>query len=63
MLTEKGRVQSLRRRVSLYTEYPDPHREEWETRILPVLKKIPIAAKRTKKSVSFVSTLSRSSQG
>jgi len=29
---------------SVYTEYPDPHRDEWETRILPVLKKIPIAA-------------------
>jgi len=29
---------------SVYTEYPDPHREEWQTRILPVLKKIPIAA-------------------
>jgi len=29
---------------SVYTEYPDPRREEWQTRILPVLKKIPIAA-------------------
>jgi len=29
---------------SVYTEYPDPRREEWETKILPVLKKIPIAA-------------------
>src|SRR5215831_1628031 len=29
---------------SVYTEYPDPHRDEWETKILPVLKKIPIAA-------------------
>ena len=29
---------------SVYTEYPDPRRDEWETRILPVLKKIPIAA-------------------
>src|SRR5215469_4681255 len=29
---------------SVYTEYPDPNRDEWETRILPVLKKIPIAA-------------------
>jgi hypothetical protein len=27
---------------SVYTEYPDPQREEWRTRILPVLKKIPI---------------------
>ncbi len=29
---------------SVYTEYPDPRRDEWQTRILPVLKKIPIAA-------------------
>jgi len=29
---------------SVYTEYPDPNRDEWETIILPVLKKIPIAA-------------------
>lgn len=29
---------------SVYTEYPDPHREDWQTRILPLLKKIPIAA-------------------
>jgi len=29
---------------SVYTEYPDPHRDEWETKILPLLKKIPIAA-------------------
>jgi hypothetical protein len=28
---------------SVYTEYPDPRREEWQTKILPVLKKIPIA--------------------
>jgi len=29
---------------SVYTEYPDPSRDEWQTRILPILKKIPIAA-------------------
>ena len=29
---------------SVYTEYPDPSRDEWETKILPILKKIPIAA-------------------
>jgi hypothetical protein len=28
---------------SVYTEYPDPSRDEWQTRILPLLKKIPIA--------------------
>jgi hypothetical protein len=29
---------------SVYTEYPDPSRDEWQTRILPILKNIPIAA-------------------
>ncbi len=29
---------------SVYTEYPDPSRDEWQTRILPILKKIPIVA-------------------
>jgi hypothetical protein len=29
---------------SVYTEYPDPRREPWQTKILPLLKKIPIAA-------------------
>ena len=28
---------------SVYTEYPDPRRDEWQTRILPMLKKIPLA--------------------
>ena len=28
---------------SVYTEYPDPRRDEWEAKILPVLEKIPIA--------------------
>jgi hypothetical protein len=28
---------------SVYTEYPDPSREDWQTRILPILQKIPIA--------------------
>jgi hypothetical protein len=27
---------------SVYTEYPDPRRDEWQTRILPMLKKIPV---------------------
>src|SRR5579864_3973361 len=27
---------------SVYTEYPDPRREEWPTKILPVLKRFPI---------------------
>ena len=29
---------------SVYTEYPDPSRDEWQTKILPLLKKIPVAA-------------------
>jgi hypothetical protein len=29
---------------SVYTEYPDPSRDEWQTRILPILEKTPIAA-------------------
>jgi hypothetical protein len=29
---------------SVYTEYPDPSRDEWQTRISPLLKNIPIAA-------------------
>ena len=27
---------------SVYTEYPDPSRDEWQTKILPLLKKIPV---------------------
>ena len=28
----------------VYTEYPDPSRDEWQTKILPLLKQIPVAA-------------------
>jgi hypothetical protein len=28
---------------SVYTEYPDPRRDEWQTKILPALKKMPLA--------------------
>ena len=28
---------------SVYTEYPDPKRDEWETKIRPALKKLPLA--------------------
>jgi len=46
---ESNRVEEIEAGVihspeSVYTEYPDPHREEWQTKILPVLKKIPVAA-------------------
>lgn len=27
---------------NIYTEYPDPRRDEWQTKILPALKKIPL---------------------
>jgi hypothetical protein len=27
---------------SVYTEYPDPRRDEWQTKILPLLNKIPV---------------------
>jgi hypothetical protein len=27
---------------SVYTEYPDPRRDEWQTKILPALRKIPL---------------------
>ena len=39
--TEAGIIHSPE---SVYTEYPDPRRDQWQTKILPVLKKIPIAA-------------------
>ena len=29
---------------SVYTEYPNPRRDEWQTKILPILKNIPTAA-------------------
>jgi hypothetical protein len=28
---------------SVYTEYPDPRRDEWQTKIMPALKKVPLA--------------------
>ena len=27
---------------SVYTEYPDPSRDEWQTKILPLLKRVPV---------------------
>ena len=38
---ESGTIHSAQ---SVYTEYPDPRREEWQSKILPVLKKIPVGA-------------------
>jgi hypothetical protein len=28
----------------VYTEYTDPRRDEWQTKVLPALKKVPVAA-------------------
>src|SRR6185437_4188091 len=36
---ESGLVHSPQ---SVYTEYPDPRRDEWETKILPALRKLPV---------------------
>ena len=36
---ESGLIHSAQ---SVYTEYPDPRREEWETKILPALRKLPV---------------------
>jgi hypothetical protein len=36
---EEGTIHSAQ---SVYTEYPDPRREEWPTKILPVLKRFPV---------------------
>jgi len=37
---ESGLVHSAQ---NVYTEYPDPRRDEWETTIRPALKKIPLS--------------------
>ncbi len=34
---ESGMIQATQ---SVYTEYPDPRRDEWETKIRPALKKV-----------------------
>jgi hypothetical protein len=36
---ESGLVRSA---GTVYTEYSDPRRDEWQTKILPVLKKVPL---------------------
>ena len=38
---ESGIIHSAQ---SVYTEYPDPRRDEWETKILPVLRQLPTRA-------------------
>ncbi len=39
--TEAGIIHSPE---SVYTEYPDPSRDEWQIKILPLVKQIPVAA-------------------
>ena len=50
---ESGLVHSAQ---SVYTEYPDPHREEWQTKVLPLLNKFPvrILVRLTNKSESML---------
>jgi hypothetical protein len=36
---ESGTIHSAQ---SVYTEYPDPRREEWQTKVLPALRKLPV---------------------
>jgi hypothetical protein len=50
---ESGIVHSAQ---AVYTEYPDPRRDEWQTKVIPALKKLPIAAvmKLTGKSRSML---------
>ena len=36
---ESGMIHSVQ---NVYTEYPDPRRDEWRTKILPALKKVPL---------------------
>jgi hypothetical protein len=38
---ESGTIHSAQ---NVYTEYPDPRRDEWQTKIMPALKKLPVAA-------------------
>jgi hypothetical protein len=38
---EAGTIHSAQ---NVYTEYPDPRRDEWQTKIVPALKKLPVAA-------------------
>ncbi len=37
---ESGLIHSAQ---NVYTEYPDPRRDEWQTKILPALKKVPLS--------------------
>jgi hypothetical protein len=45
---ESNRLEEVEEQSALdpndtYTEYPDPRRDEWSTKVLPVLKKMPVS--------------------
>jgi hypothetical protein len=50
---EAGTIHSAQ---NVYTEYPDPRRDEWETKVLPALRKFPVGVLRklTNKSRSML---------
>jgi hypothetical protein len=50
---ESGTIHSAQ---NVYTEYPDPRRDEWETKVLPALRKFPVGVLRklTNKSRSML---------
>ena len=50
---ESGLIHSAQ---SVYTEYPDPRRDEWQTKLLPLLNKFPVGVlmKLTNKSASML---------
>jgi hypothetical protein len=35
-----------------YTEYPDPRRDEWETKVRPALRKVPLSLLQKKSGLS-----------
>lgn len=43
-ISKKWSLARFTPRRAFYTEYPDPRREEWQSKILPALKKFPMAA-------------------
>ena len=50
---EAGTIHSAE---SVYTEYPDPHRDEWQTKVLPALQKfrVHVLMRLTNKSRSML---------
>ena len=46
---EQGLIHSAQ---NVYTEYPDPRRDEWETKLRPALKRIPLSVLQKKTGLS-----------